>query len=582
MARQSAVHCSNPCNGLSSNAVVLNMNVLEGADLAQALTAGFRCLERYRDPINALNVYPVPDGDTGTNMMLTMRAGVEKCAQGPAEDATAGQVAALVADGAFWEARGNSGVILSQFFKGIAQGLNGKEVCAGADLAQAFRAATEAAYRAVGNPVEGTMLTVIRCVAEALESRLEQDGKDGDVLSFWETAYSASRDALDTTPSLLPKLQEAGVVDAGGMGIVVILGGAYLHLTGGDVDQADLELATSAGQIDPAQLASISVEADFLDASVESEWGYCTQFLIQGENLDIDQVRADLARTAESLVIVGDDRFIKVHVHVEDPGAALSYGVGLGELAQIKIDNMNLQNEDWAAGHQATRQESTIPKAGIKLVVVAPGDGLAQLFKDSGCAAVVSGGQTMNPSVAQLVNAVESSGGQDVIILPNNKNVALTATQAADRENETQRLHVVPTHTVSQGVAATLAFNPESSAEQNLQAMKEAVSAVVSIEVTQSIRDTTLNGIAVAEGDYMGLVEGDLAVLEQTPEAALLSALNGVGLTDDHIVTLYWGADTNLERTEAVSRQVEEIAPGVQVDLVYGGQPHYPYFASVE
>ncbi len=559
------------------------MDVLQGNELAQALTAGFRCLERYRDPINALNVYPVPDGDTGTNMMLTMRAGVEQCAQAAqAEEATAGRVARLVADGAFWEARGNSGVILSQFFKGIAQGLEGKEVCAGTDLAQAFRAATQAAYRAVGNPVEGTMLTVIRCVAEALESRLEQGGADGNVLSLWETAYSASREALDRTPSLLPKLQEAGVVDAGGMGIVVILGGAYLHLTGADVDQADLGLATAAGQIDPTQLASVSVESDFLDASVESEWGYCTQFLIQGDNLDIDRVREDLARTAESLVIVGDDQFIKVHIHVEDPGAALSYGVARGELAQIKIDNMSLQNQDWAAGHQAARQEPALPKAGIKLVAVAPGAGLSQLFKDSGCAAIVSGGQTMNPSVAQLVNAAESSGGQEVIILPNNKNVALTAVQAADRENDTQSLHVALTHTVPQGVAAALAFNPEASSEQNLQAMQEAAASVVSIEVTQAIRDTTLNGVSVAEGDYMGLVEGNLAVIEDTPEAALLSALSNVGLSEDHIVTLYWGADTDQERTEAVAQQIEEQASGIQVDLVSGGQPHYPYFASVE
>ena len=552
------------------------MKVLHGDELAQALTAGFRCLERYRDPINALNVYPVPDGDTGTNMLLTMSAGVAKCAQ--SAGSTAGQVAALVADGAFWEARGNSGVILSQFFKGIAQGLEGKEVCAGADLAQAFRAATQAAYRAVGNPVEGTMLTVIRCVAEALENRLEQDGAGDDLLALWERAFEASKEALDSTPSLLPKLQEAGVVDAGGMGIVVILGGAYHHLNGQDAAQIDLELNTAAGQIDPAQLASVSVESDFLDSSTELEWGYCTQFLIQGEGLDLEQVREDLGQQAESLVIVGDDRVIRVHVHVEDPGAALSYGVARGELSQIKIDNMTMQNQDWATGHQ----ERGAPKAGLALVAVAPGDGLAQLFRDSGCAAVVSGGQTMNPSVAQLLNAAESSGGREVILLPNNKNVAITATQAAERENPAQNLYVIQSCTVSQGVAAALAFNAQVSAAQNLQAMADALTDVVSIEITRSIRDTTLDGIAVAEGDYMGLVEGDLAVVKDTPEEALLSALAGVGLTDDHIVTLYRGADASQEQAEALSRRIEEQAPGVQIDLIYGGQPHYPYFASVE
>ncbi len=550
------------------------MQVLNGSELAGALTAGFHCLQRYRDPINALNVYPVPDGDTGTNMLLTMRAGVEKLAQ--SESVTAGEVAFQMADGTFWEARGNSGVILSQFFKGIATGLEGSEVCAGSDLARAFRSATDAAYKSVGNPVEGTMLTVIRYVAEALESGLQQD--DGDILSLWATAYQASRDALDATPSMLAKLREAGVVDAGGMGIVVILGGAYLHLTGENVEDADLELATAAGQIDPSQLGTVSVEGDFLDSSVESEWGYCTQFLIQGENLDIERVRAELAEKAESLVIVGDDRFIRVHVHMEDPGEALTYAVGLGELDQIKIDNMSLQNQDWASGHQ----ERNTPKSGIALVAVAPGDGLAQLFTDTSGALVVSGGQTMNPSVAQLIGAAERSGAEDVILLPNNKNVAITATQAAERENETQRLHVVLATTVQQGIAAALAFNSQAPTEQNLQAMNEAISEVVSIEVTRSIRDTTLGGIEVSKGDYMGLVDGDLAVVEISAEAALLASLTGCELTDDHIVTIYWGVDTDQETVEAVAAEVEGQAPGMQVDLVYGGQPHYPYFVSVE
>ena len=552
------------------------MQVLSGTDLAAALTAGFHCLQRYRDPINALNVYPVPDGDTGTNMLLTMRAGIEKLAQ--VDGATAGEVAAQMADGTFWEARGNSGVILSQFFKGIATGLEGKEACSGGDLAQAFRSATDAAYKSVGNPVEGTMLTVIRWVAEALESSTEAEATEGDVLAMWEKGYSASREALDATPSMLAKLREAGVVDAGGMGIVVILGGAYLHLTGENVEEADLSLATSAGQIDPSHLASVSVESDFLDSSVESEWGYCTQFLIQGENLDIEKVRSDLAATAESLVIIGDDRFIRVHVHVEDPGVALTYAVGLGELDQIKIDNMSLQNQDWASGHQ----ERGAAKSGIALVAVAPGDGLAQLFRDTAGASVVSGGQTMNPSVAQLTNAADRSGAEDVILLPNNKNVARTAVQAAERESESQRLHVVATSTVQQGIAAALAFNSQVAAEQNLRAMRDAVEAVVSIEVTRSIRDTTLEGIAVAEGDYMGLVDGDLSVVEESAETALLTSLDGVGLTEDHIVTIYWGQDTDQETTEGLAGILEEKVPGIQVDLVYGGQPHYPYFVSVE
>ncbi len=554
------------------------METLCGADFAHALTAGFRCLERYRDTINALNVYPVPDGDTGTNMLLTMRAGIPHDA--PAPEAAVGDVAAQLADGAFWEARGNSGVILSQFFKGIAQGLAGREVCAPSDLTAAFQSATDAAYRAVGNPVEGTMLTVIRCAAAALEKE-PQTGAAADITAHWKTALAAAQIALDDTPNLLPRLKEAGVVDAGGMGIVAILGGAYAHLSGQDVDQLDLGFPAVAGDL--SQLATAAVESDFLDASTEAQWGYCTQFLIQGESLDLEQVRADLAQTADSLVIVGDERVIRVHIHIADPGAALTYGVALGELSQIKIDNMNLQNQDWAAGHQAARPENGgPPPADLALVAVAPGDGLAQLFRDSGCAAVVSGGQTMNPSVAQLVNAAAAASSREVILLPNNKNVAITATQAAERENDAQQLYVVPTRTVAQGVAAALAFNAQLPAAANLQAMQNAVAAVVSIEVTRAVRDTTLDGVAVAEGDYMGLVEGDLAVVQDTPEAALLSALSGVGITDDHIVTLYRGLDTAPEQAELIARQIEEQTPGIQVDLVYGGQPHYPYFAAVE
>lgn len=554
------------------------METLCGADFSQALTAGFRCLERYRDTINALNVYPVPDGDTGTNMLLTMRAGIPQ--DTPAPDAAVGEVAAQLADGAFWEARGNSGVILSQFFKGIAQGLSGREVCAPADLTAAFQAATDAAYRAVGNPVEGTMLTVIRCAAESLEKE-PQPGAAADMVAHWKTALAAAQIALDNTPDLLPRLKEAGVVDAGGMGIVAILGGAYAHLAGQDIEQLDLGFPAAAG--DPAQLTTAAVESDFLDASTEAQWGYCTQFLIQGESLDLEQVRADLSQTADSLVIVGDEQVIRVHIHIADPGSALTYGVALGELSQIKIDNMNLQNQDWAAGHQAARPESSgPPPTDLALVAVAPGDGLAQLFRDSGCAAVVSGGQTMNPSVAQLVNAAAASGGREVIILPNNKNVAITADQAAERENADQQLYVIPTRTVPQGVAAVLAFNAQLPAAANLQAMQSAVAAVVSIEITRAVRDTTLDGVAVAEGDYMGLVEGDLAVVQDTPESALLSALAGVGLSDDHIVTLYRGSDATPEQAELIARQIEEQTPGIQVDLVYGGQPHYPYFAAVE
>ena len=490
-----------------------------------------------------------------------------------------------MADGAFWEARGNSGVILSQFFRGVARGLDGEELCGPRQLTQAFRCATDAAYSAVGTPVEGTMLTVIRWVAEALESHLEGSRAGGDLNESWKVAYDASQRALEATPTMLDKLREAGVVDAGGMGIAVILGGGYLYLTGADVEGTDLELGMEAGQVDLAGLGT-SIADDFLDSSVETEWGYCTQFLIQGAGLDIDRVRAELLAMADSLVIVGDDRFIRVHAHLEDPGVALSYGVTLGELSQIKIDNMTLQNQDWASGHQERREGAARKPGkvteGLSVVAVAPGDGLAQVFEDAIGARVVMGGQTMNPSVAQLVDAARETQTRDVILLPNNPNITRTAAQAAGTDLGEQKLHVVATRTVPEGIAAALAFNPLATLQDNLGAMEEAQQQVTSYEVTQATRDATIDGSEVTEGQFIALQDGKVRLEAESPDAALLFALEGGGLVPAHIVTIFWGADATEENAHMNAEALEEMCPGLHVDVAYGGQPHYHYIVSVE
>ncbi|PKB70697.1 MAG: hypothetical protein BZY87_09220 [SAR202 cluster bacterium Io17-Chloro-G6] len=544
------------------------MERLQGQDLKQAFSAATGCLEEYRDLVNALNVFPVPDGDTGTNMLLTMRAAVQSAGQ----DHSVALVSAALANGAFYGARGNSGVILSQFFKGFSQALAGKESLAGEDLALAFKLASDAAYKSVGKPVEGTMLTVIRMASEAIAASGQASPRT--VLDVWETAYQASQDALDRTPQQLPVLREAGVVDAGGLGIVVLIGGVLQSLADGNPTAVDLS-ELSRYQVASNRDGGGPINAEYLDATVEQEWGNCTQFIISGENLDLDQVRSHFLETAQSTVVVGDDRNIRVHIHVEDTGPALTYAESLGVLSQLKIENMDSQNQTFATGHRSGENTA----AALALLPVTPGDGLALLFRESGCAAVIEGGQTMNPSVGQILEAARATGAKDVIILPNNSNVVLAAEQAAGSESF---IHVVPTTSIPQGVAAMLAFNPEGPWRDNLDAMNAALSNVASVEVTLGVKGVKIGGVEVAEGQYIGLLEGRLVTAEDSPETALRSALDLAGLSDDAIVTLYYGAEAQASDAESVAQILQNEFRGIQVDLINGGQPHYQYLASVE
>ena len=552
------------------------MTDIEGRQLKEALLAATRCLEQYRDTVDALNVFPVPDGDTGTNMLLTMRAGVEVLDRAPEDNADA--VANQWANGVFMGARGNSGVILSQFFKGFAGGVAGARRCDAATLGRAFVNATAASYQAVSDPREGTMLTVIRRAGEALSWAVDEGLTTP--LSLWKIAYQEARTALELTPTQLPALQEAGVVDSGGLGIVVILGAALEYLATGNVGPVDLELDTIPGITMTIHGGEAIVSGEFVHSSQEVQWGYCTQFLVEGAKLSPEQIRQDLTALADSVVVVGDQAVVRVHAHLLDPGHALSYGVARGQLSQIKIDNMSLQNQDWAAGHTSSARPE--PKPGVSVVAVAPGEGLAELFREAGCGAVVSGGQTMNPSIQQLIDAAGDTGATDVIILPNNRNIILTAEQASQGSPDQQAIHVVPSRTAPQGVAALLAFNPTQSAEQNVSAMQEAADSVLTVEVTHAVRDATVDGVSVTEGEYMGLLDGRLVAVSGQPEPALHEALQKAGLEADCVVTIYWGADTEESAVEEVRDRLEGLVPDMQVDTVYGGQPHYPYLASIE
>ena len=589
------------------------LSALTGTRWRRAMAGALAYLELYRDAANALNVFPVPDGDTGTNMLLTLRAGVtgNDGDAGDDDDASIAAVAEGIAGGAFWGARGNSGVILSQMLRGLADGLAGVDRAGGGEIAAALAAATAAAYGAVSQPREGTMLSVIRGASEAAANAAAIAHDDGtadtdaagardagggsDALAVWQAAYDGAVRALALTPEQLPVLKEAGVVDSGGLGVVAVLGGALRYLQGHTGPASDLGLLNMDGVIDPAQTASVSIDADFLAAHEGEEFGYCTQFVIHGAALDAAGLRAGFDEIAQSTVVIGGGAAVRVHIHTENPGAALAYAIGCGELDEIKIDNMSRQNRDWASGHRGRepdghqtqiqgqgRDGADGVRDGVAVVAVAAGPGLAALFRDAGCAAIIPGGQTLNPSAAEILAAARDAAARDVIVLPNNDNVILTAEQAAAADTGAVRLHIVPTRSMPQGTAAMLDFNPEVSPADNLTRMDAARRAVTTLEVTPAVRDSVVDGQPVTAGRFMAIRDGALAALGDTAETALRNALPLCEVDGDSIVTLYWGADATAAAAAALQESLAAEYPGAQVEVYAGGQPHYPYLVSVE
>ena len=595
-----------------------NSPLLDGDDLRHAFEAATRCLEKHRDAVNALNVFPVPDGDTGTNMLLTMRSVNQGSQRAPSS--SAGAVMSSMAEGALWGARGNSGVILSQFFQGMATGLQGKEALTGEDLAQAFGLASEATYRSVSKPVDGTMLTVIRELSLGARNCLA--GGTRDCLAIWRLSLDEAKTALCRTPLQLPILREAGVVDAGGQGVVIILQGAFWYLAGENVDELEMELsvptltdttssdaprAQPSGKLGRTPASLPTVAQDFLESTEEELYGYCAQFLIQGQALDRDKIRKRLSSLAGSTVVVGNDSLVKIHVHAYDPGPVISYAVSLGTLDQVSIDNMDQQHKGFMALHRGVeaaasdadsseardRLEAAPAETTMTMVSVAWGDGFARLLRELGSPTVVTGGQTMNPSTEELLAAARESGATEAILLPNNPNIIPAAQQAAAIAGngpthgkggamDAMRLHVVPSRTIPQGVAALLAFNPEGSLASNLESMEKALATVITIEVTTAVRQATVNGMAVKEGQYLGLLDGALIAAGDSALAAFQQALAIGGLKAGQLLTIYWGGEVDEAQANDAAAHFREGFAGADVEVVYGGQPYYHYIASVE
>jgi len=529
------------------------------------LSAATNWLEKSSEDINSLNVYPVPDGDTGTNMLLTMRSGIEEALQTSGKDIS--QAAQAMAKGTLMGARGNSGVILSQVFSGIAQALNGKNTANGKLMAQALKTASDKAYKSLSNPVEGTILTVAREAALAAQKQAAEN--ESNTIAVMEAAVNAASEAVANTPNLLQVLRDAGVVDAGGQGLFTIYEGILLYLK----DEVELMQFRKSRVI--ASSAPVVGRQVSLSTEDEEIYGYCTEFLIKGEELEPDKIKNRLKRKGKCLIVVGDDTTVRVHIHALNPGNVIHYAASLGTLHTVSIRNMDEQHEDFMA-----MQKERLPTIDIAVIAVAAGEGLADVLTSLGASAIVPGGQTMNPSTKDILQAAERVPSDKIIILPNNKNIIASAEQVASLTDK--RIAVIPTKTIPQGVSALLAFDYEADFETNTKLMKEAVSAVKTIEITRANRSTRIDGLAITKKQAIGLFDGKLLAVSDKPIDVLTQLFDMLDLDQTEVATIYYGADTDESEAEEVSSSIRQKYPEIQVEVVSGGQPHYNYIVSIE
>ncbi len=538
---------------------------IAGQELRDMFAAAASWLEKSSAEIDALNVFPVPDGDTGTNMMLTMRSTMEEAYRAP--DHSSAGVAQAMAQGALMGARGNSGVILSQIWRGLAQGLKGKEKFTAEDLAGALEAAATIAYKGVSNPVEGTMLTVMKDAAAA--ARKEVDGGNQDIIAVLEATVNAAATSVERTPSLLKVLKDAGVVDAGGQGLYTILEGALRFLRG----ETEL-MRLRKPQIIVSDLpytASLTQTAG-VD---EVPYGYCTEFLLKGEKLEPEVIRKRLEKKGESLIVVGDEAAVRIHIHTLDPGAVMRFVTRLGTMHQVSVRNMDEQHQDFLE-----MQKERMPTTDTAVIAVAAGDALTDIFGSLGATAVVPGGQTMNPSTKDILQAVESTYSDKVIILPNNKNIIASAEQVQALTEK--KIKVVPTRSIPQGVAALLAFDYEADFKANAEIMGKAMASVKTIEVTRSVRATKINGLKIKRRQPIGLFDGKLIAVGDSNQDVVNQLLSRLELDKAEVVTIYYGEDADPAEAESIGADLTGRYPQLQLEVIRGGQPHYSYIISVE
>ena len=537
---------------------------IEGKMLRDMFVSGANNLQNHKELVDKLNVFPVPDGDTGTNMSLTISYAMKELAK--VENDSITEIGKSLSKGSLMGARGNSGVILSQIIRGFSKSIEGKEQISTEDLAKAFKNGSDTAYKAVIKPIEGTILTVVR---ESGEYAIKAAKKEKDLLKFLEMVIDEANKSLERTPELLKNLKEAGVVDSGGKGLVLIYEGMYEALKGKPIKAKDL----NDSNVSEVKQAGTSINTE------DIKFCYCTEFILESNSISDTEIRDIMLKYGDSLAVVGDEGIIKVHVHTNDPGLVLQDALKHGQLVTIKIENMKLQHENTLVGDTDEIAQSVEEKE-YGFIATSMGEGLAKIFKDFGVDYIIEGGQTMNPSTEDFMKAIDSINAKTIFIFPNNSNIIMAANQA--KELSDKNIIVIPTKNTPQGFTALVNFNADASVEENEQALMESLTMVKSGQVTFAVRDTVMNDVEVKEGNIIGIAEGKLMDAGDSVDEITTSLVEKLVDEDSAIMTLFYGEDVTEEDANNLRDELEEKFEDLDIELYYGGQPLYYYLISVE
>lgn len=548
----------------------MKFNKVNGEHLYYMMSNAANKLELQSEYVNSLNVFPVPDGDTGTNMSMTFRAAVKEI-EGM-DNKNIGEVSKKLAKGALMGARGNSGVILSQILRGISKGLEGKEEADASEFANALLEGSKSAYKAVMRPTEGTILTIVRTAGEVAVAL-----KEDNITELMREVCRESKIMLDKTPEMLPALKKAKVVDSGGMGLLIILQGMQEALENG------LKLTTGTPQAVKSSVAKAQRSETMSEEDIK--FGYCTEFIILGDSNHAEEFKSKVINKGDSLVVVGYEDVIKVHIHTNNPGKVLEEAVKFGELSKIKIDNMREEHREMLEGmnEEAAETEESVAAGEFKkyaFISVAMGEGMKNIFKDLGVDYVIEGGQTMNPSTQDMLEAIEKLNAEHIFILPNNKNIIMAANQAAEISDKDIR--VIPTKTIPQGITCITMFNPEADVEENTEELKEAMEMVKTTSVTYAVRDTEVDGKEIKEGNILGLVEGKIKEVGEDPYKVAGDLIDSLVDEDSELITIFYGKDCEEEKVDALIEKLEGKYEDLDVQCYKGEQPLYYFIMSVE
>lgn len=537
---------------------------IDGKQLRDMFVSGANNLQNNKDLVDKLNVFPVPDGDTGTNMSLTISYAMKELSKVEGDDIT--NIGKALSKGSLMGARGNSGVILSQIIRGFAKAIEGKENLSTEELAKAFKNGSDTAYKAVIKPIEGTILTVVR---ESGEYAVQACKKEKDLIKFLELVIKEANESLNRTPNLLKALKEAGVVDSGGKGLVLIYEGMLSSLRGNSIQIQD----SSASNVSTVEISNNQINPD------DIKFGYCTEFILESNSISDTEIRDMMMKYGDSLAVVGDEGVIKVHVHTNDPGLVLQDALKHGQLVTIKIENMRVQHENLVLEAQ-DETASSVEEKEFGFIATSMGEGLAKIFKDFGVDHIIEGGQTMNPSTEDFMNAIEHIHAKNIFIFPNNSNIIMAANQA--KELSEKNIIVIPTKNTPQGFTALVNFNGDATVQENEEAMMQSLGLVKSGQVTYAVRDTVMNDIEVKEGNIIGIAEGNLLGAGDSVDKVTSQLVEKLVDEDSAIITLFYGEDVSEEEANNLRDELEEKFEDIDVELYYGGQPLYYYLISVE